>query len=199
MSPVMTPVVRTSMVLASRTLVLPVRLIACEPENVMPDEPVAVITASAAPVNIVTAEASTATVVAASIVFRAAADAVVSVTVMVYALPVPVSVASDETSPLEMVAVTTPVVRPSSVLAFATLTPASLRVMACEPENEIPAEPVALIAAAAVPVSVVTDAALITPVVELSRLLSAAAVSVVSESVTASLPRPLMVPAVLAS
>ena len=119
---VTTPVVRTSTVLASATLVLPLSVMAWVPESAMPVEPVAVITAAAVPVSVVTAEALTATVVAASIVFRAPAAAVVSVTVTVYALPVPVSVANDDTSPLEMVAVTTPSVLTSMRFASATVT-----------------------------------------------------------------------------
>ena len=94
----------------------------------------------AVPVSDVTATALTATVVAASIVFSDPAAAVVSVTVMVYALPVPVSVASDDTSPLEMVAVTTPEVAASTRFALATeLDPVS--VTASSPRPVMPAEP----------------------------------------------------------
>ena len=69
-------------------------------------------------------------------------------------------------------------------------------VTASLPRPVTPAESNAVFAAAAVPVNVVTVAALTAPDVLPSNVLRTAAASVVSVSVTASLPRPVIVPAV---
>ena len=60
------------------------------------------------------------------------------------------------------------------------------------PRPEIPTDAYAVIRSAALPVSVLTELALMAPEVWPSRMLRTAAASVVSERVTASLARPEM-------
>ena len=86
-----------------------------------------------------------------------------------------------------------PVVFVSRVLRSAAATVVSERVTASLPSPEIPDPPVelkAVVRSAVEPVRVVTVEASICPVVLPSRVLRAVAAIVVSERVTASLPRP---------
>ena len=99
---------------------------------------------------------------------------------------------SVEMSLLLIVAVTTPVVLASMVLAWVTVAVPLLTVAATLAAVSIVAALTAVAISAAVPVIVATDAALMTPDVLTSRLFRSAATIEVSERVTASLPRPVM-------
>ena len=92
--------------------------------------------------------------------------------------------------PSLIVAVTTPVVLASIVFACATVA-IPLTVATTLLAVSIVAALIAVEIPAAVPVNVPTDPALMRPDVRLSRLLRSAAETVASESVTASLPRPV--------
>ena len=92
-----------------------------------------------------------------------------------------------------LLTVTLPVVALPTALRSAAVRVASVSVTASLPRPEMPDAPVelkAVVRSAKEPVKVVTVPALIWPLVLPSRLLRSAAASVVSESVTASLPRP---------
>ena len=97
-----------------------------------------------------------------------------------------------------MLAVTTPVVWASMEFACRTVAP-PVTVTATLVAVSIVLALIAVTISAAVPVRVVTAVALIRPVVRLSRLSSTLAAIVVSLSVIASLPSPLIWPLVLAA
>ena len=91
------------------------------------------------PVSVVTAVASIATVVLPSRLFRSVAAAVLSDTVMVYELSLPVRVVRVDRSPSLIVAVITPLVLPATLLASATLV-LPLRVTVSLPRPLMPLE-----------------------------------------------------------
>ena len=93
----------------------------------MPVEAIAAFISATEPVSVVTAVAVMVTVVFPSSAFRAPAATDGSVTVIVYALPVPVRPASAVISLSEISAVTTPVVSASTILASATETAPPVR------------------------------------------------------------------------
>ena len=141
-------------------------------------------TSACVPVKVVAAEAFTATVVLASSAFSAAASSDVSVTVTLYALPVPLKVLKLATKPEVRLAVTTPVVTPSIVLASVTET-TSLKVTFSLPRPVTSPAPAAYTAATAacVPVSVVTESAFTATVVLPYSAVSAVAETVASPTV----------------
>ena len=114
-------------------------------------------------------------VVMPSRALRAVAVADVSVTVKAYALLVPVRVERAEIDPASIVAVITPEVWPSMLLACATVAVPLLMLTATSPAVLMEAELIAVSIAAAVPVRVPTEAALTATVVLPSRVLRAAA------------------------
>ena len=150
------------------------------------------------PVTVVTVVALIGSVVLPSSVFSALAAAVVSLSVMVYALPVPVRVARVARSPWLIVAVTTPVVLASTLLAFNTLV-LPVSVTDSLPRPVIVPAVLALynvMISDAAPLRVVTVAALIVLLVVPSSTMRSVAATVMSLRVTDSSPRPL-IPALL--
>src|SRR3989338_7590038 len=132
-------------------------------------------------------------------IFNVAAARVVSDNVTA-SLPKPVMPADPravETAAAVPVSVVTvaasiaPAVRPSRVFHAAAARVVSDNVTASLHRPVMPADPRAVETAAYVPVSVVTVAASIAPDVRPSRVFNAAAARVVSDNVTASLPRPV--------
>ena len=91
-------------------------------------------------------------------------------------------------------ALTAPVVLPSSVFNTVAVIEVSLIVTASFPRPLIPLEPRAVLTTAAVPVKVVTVAALTAPVVLPSSVFNTDAANVVSLKVTASFPKPVIPP-----
>ena len=91
-----------------------------------------------------------------------------------------------------MAALIVPLVLASSAMRSVAATVRSLRVTASSPNPLIPLLLKAVRTSAAVPVTVVTAAALRVPLVLPSSAIRSAAATVVSLSVTASLPSPLM-------
>ena len=110
----------------------------------------------------------------------AATDA--SVTVMVYGLPVPVKPAKVAMSPVVIVAVMAPLVNRSRAFACAEVIE-SVTVKAAVLPSVMPAEPIAVVMSALVPVKVVIAVATTATVVFASSALSAAAATVVSVTV----------------
>ena len=178
---VMTPEVSASIAFRIDTVVLSDTVRASVPESVTPALLIAVVIAEAVPVIKVAPVASTATVVEASMVFRFAAVTVVSATVAVYALPVPVRPIKVAASVSLSVAVITPEVRAPSVFSAVTdAVPETVK--ASVPESARPELPNAVASAAAVPVIVVADTVTV-PVVAASMVFRFAAETVASATV----------------
>ena len=179
---VTTPNVLMSMMLAWPTVAEPFVTVAATPAAVsMPLALIAVAISLAAPVRVPTEPAFTLTIVLVSSVFRSAALTEPSLTVILKAFPVlllrPASVVM---SLLLIVAVTTPVVLLSIVLAWATVAVPLVTFAATFPAVSMVEALMAVAISAALPVSVATEPALTLTVVLVSRVLRAAASTEVS-------------------